>query len=193
MKKHGSAYLSKYCYLNHGLSVWPETSHSFPQAKPHQTKLLTTNSHIFARLFHPGILTSIQQTYLINSQALLQQKWKSITGLKEAKEPISGPSAKRSKDLLKLNRDQLRWIVGLYTGHCHLKKQLFKLGLIEDPTYERCLEEDESATRTLYDCEATAHLRFRHLGQLFMEPSDYYDTPINKVLHFIRSVELIKG
>jgi hypothetical protein len=25
-----------------------------------------------------------------------------------------------------------------------------------------------------------------------MEPSDYYDTPINTVLHFIRSVELIK-
>jgi hypothetical protein len=26
-----------------------------------------------------------------------------------------------------------------------------------------------------------------------MEPSDYYDAPINKVLHFIRNVGLIKG
>jgi hypothetical protein len=26
-----------------------------------------------------------------------------------------------------------------------------------------------------------------------MEPSDLYDAPINKVLHFIRSVGLIKG
>jgi hypothetical protein len=26
-----------------------------------------------------------------------------------------------------------------------------------------------------------------------MEPSDYYDAPIDKVLHFIRSVGLIKG
>jgi hypothetical protein len=26
-----------------------------------------------------------------------------------------------------------------------------------------------------------------------MEPSDYYDTPIDKVLHFIRGVGLIKG
>jgi hypothetical protein len=26
----------------------------------------------------------------------------------------------------------------------------------------------------------------------FKEPSDYYDTPINKVLHFIRGVGLIK-
>jgi hypothetical protein len=30
-------------------------------------------------------------------------------------------------------------------------------------------------------------------GQFFMQPSDYYDAPIDKVLHFIRSVGLIKG
>jgi hypothetical protein len=58
------------------------------------------------------------------------------------------------------------------------------MGLTDDPTCVRCLEEDESATHIL---------RFRHLGQFFMEPSDYYDAPINKVLHFIRSVGLIKG
>jgi hypothetical protein len=38
-----------------------------------------------------------------------------------------------------------------------------------------------------------AYTSFRHLGQYFMEPSDYYDAPIDKVLHFIRSVGLIKG
>jgi hypothetical protein len=27
----------------------------------------------------------------------------------------------------------------------------------------------------------------------FMEPSDYYDAPINKVIHFIRGVGLKKG
>jgi hypothetical protein len=59
-------------------------------------------------------------------------------------------------------------------------------------TCERCLEEDESATHILCDCEATAYLRFRHLGQFFMAQSDYYDAPQNKVLHFIRNVGLIK-
>jgi hypothetical protein len=67
------------------------------------------------------------------------------------------------------------------------------MGLTDDPTCERCLEGDESATHTLCDCEAITNLRFRHLGQFFMEPSDYYDASINKVLHFIRSVELIKS
>jgi hypothetical protein len=67
------------------------------------------------------------------------------------------------------------------------------LGQINDPTRERCLVEDESATHILCDCEAVAHIRFRHLGQFFKEPSDYYDAHIDKVLLFIRGVGLIKG
>jgi hypothetical protein len=89
------------------------------------------------------------------------------------------------KDLLKLNRDQLKWIVGLFTGHCHLKGHLFKVRWTDDPTCERCLEEDESATHILCDLEAIVHLRYRHLDQLFMEPSDFYDAPISEVLYFI--------
>jgi hypothetical protein len=84
-------------------------------------------------------------------------------------------------------------VIGLLTGHCHLKGYLFKLRLTDDPTCERWLQEDESATHILCDCEAIAYLRFPHLGQFFMEPSDFYDTPIIKVLHFIRGVGLIKG
>jgi hypothetical protein len=75
-------------------------------------------------------------------------------------------------------RDQLRWVVGLFTGHCHLKGHLFKLGLTDDLTCERYLEE--------------AYFRFRHMGQFFMEPNDYYDPPINKISCIIRSVRLIK-
>jgi hypothetical protein len=99
---------------------------------------------------------------------------------------ILGPSTRRTKDLLKLK------VVGLFTGHCHLKGHLFKLGLTDDRTCERCLE-DESATHVLCECEAIAYLRFRRLGQFLMEPSDYYDIPIKKVLHYIRSVGLMRG
>jgi hypothetical protein len=81
----------------------------------------------------------------------------------------------------------------MITGHCHIKGHLFKLGLTDDPTCERCLQDDESATHILCDCEAIAFLRGRRRGQFFMEPSDFYEAPIFKVLHFIRSVGLIKG
>jgi hypothetical protein len=52
---------------------------------------------------------------------------------------------------------------------------------------------DKHGLFILCECEAVAHIRFRHLGQFFMEPSDYYDAPIDKVLHFIRGVGLIRG
>jgi hypothetical protein len=71
-----------------------------------------------------------------------------------------------------------------------LRPHLFKLGLTDGPICERCLEEDESATHILCDCEAVAYLRFRRLGQFFMEPSDYYDAPIDKVLRLFDVGEL---
>jgi hypothetical protein len=61
------------------------------------------------------------------------------------------------------------------------KGHLFEMELMNDPICERCLEADESATHVLCDCEAIAHLRFRDLGQFFMEPGDLYDVPISKV------------
>jgi hypothetical protein len=88
-------------------------------------------------------------------------------------------------------RNQLRWVAGLLTGHCHLKGHLSKLGLSDSPTCERCQEENETATHILCECEAVAYLRLRHLGQHFMEPSDYFDVPTYKILRFIHS--LLKG
>jgi hypothetical protein len=50
-----------------------------------------------------------------------------------------------------------------------------------------------SHTHMLCDCEAIAYLIFRHLGRYFIEPGDYQDAPISKILHFIRSVGLLVG
>jgi hypothetical protein len=53
--------------------------------------------------------------------------WQSLTGLKHAKGFLQGPSARRTRKLLKLNRNQLQWVTGLLTGHCHLKGHLLKM------------------------------------------------------------------
>jgi hypothetical protein len=87
------------------------------------------------------------------------------------------------------------FIASFMVHKCRITKQMisFFRQTTDDPTCERCLEDEELATHILCDCEAIANVRFRHLGQFFMEPSDYYDTPINRVLHFIPSAGLIKG
>jgi hypothetical protein len=53
-----------------------------------------------------------------------KKHWESVTGLTHAKGLILRFSARRTKDLLKLHRDQLRWVVRLLTGHCHLNGHL---------------------------------------------------------------------
>jgi hypothetical protein len=68
-----------------------------------------------------------------------------------------------------------------------LKRTPFQTG--NDPNSELSLEKDESATLILCDCEAIVYLSFRHLGQFFMEPTAYYDVPINKVLHFTQRID----
>jgi hypothetical protein len=75
----------------------------------------------------------------------------------------------------------------------HCTYTFMEMGLMESPACERCLEKDESATHILCDCEAIAYLRLRHVGHYFMEPGDYKDAPVSKILHFIRSVGLLEG
>jgi hypothetical protein len=65
--------------------------------------------------------------------------------------------------------------------------------LTNSPICETCLEKEELATHILCDCEAIAYLRFCHLGHYFMEPGDYQEAPVSKILHFIRSVRLLEG
>jgi hypothetical protein len=120
------------------------------------------------------------------------KQWESIIGLKQAKELIPGPSAKRTRDLLKLNRDQLRWIVGLYTGHCHLKGHLIKMGLMNDPICEVPRSRWISHTGPMW-LWGFSLSKISPPGIVFMEPGDFYDVPIGKVLHFIRTVGLTKG
>jgi hypothetical protein len=37
-----------------------------------------------------------------------------------------------------------------------------------------------------------SYLRYRHLGHYFMEPGDYQDASVSKVLHFVQNVWLLK-
>jgi ribonuclease HI len=54
--------------------------------------------------------------------------WQSIQGQRQARDFLKRPSARRAGELLSLNRNQLRIVTGLFTGHCHLKGRLFKWG-----------------------------------------------------------------
>jgi hypothetical protein len=73
------------------------------------------------------------------------------------------------------------------------KRTPFKTGLTDSPICIRCLEKDETTTHILYECEVIAYFRFHVLDHYFIEPAEYHDTPVSRILHFIQSVRLLKG
>jgi hypothetical protein len=117
--------------------------------------------------------------------------WQFIHGQRQARGFLKRPSAKRAGELLSLSRNQLRILTGLFTGHCHLKGHLFKLGLVDSPECDRCKQASETASHVLCNCEALAALRFRYLGHYFMKPGDFKDISVSRLLHFVQSAGLL--
>lgn len=83
-------------------------------------------------------------------------------------------------------------MAGLLQGHCHLKERLFKMGLTNSLICKMCLEKYESAIHILFECEAIAYFRFLLQGHYLVEPDNFHDASISRILHFIRSVGLLK-
>jgi hypothetical protein len=90
-----------------------------------------------------------------------------------------------------LNRNQLRILTGLFTGHCHLNGHFFKLELVDSPDCDRCKQASETASHVLGDCEALAAIRFRYMGHHFMKPEDFKGISVSRLLHFVQSAGLL--
>jgi hypothetical protein len=86
-----------------------------------------------------------------------------------------------------LSPNQLRILMGLLTGHCHISGHPFKLGLVDHHRCDRC----KQASETTSCCETFATLRFRHLAQHFMKPGGFEDTALSKMLHFVQGSGLL--
>jgi hypothetical protein len=71
--------------------------------------------------------------------------WQSIHGQRQARDFLKRPSGRRAGEPLSLNINQLRILTGLFTGHCHLKGHLFKLGIVDSPECDRCKQASETA------------------------------------------------
>jgi hypothetical protein len=95
-----------------------------------------------------------------------------IVGNKHANGYRQEPSTKRTTEHLEENRNQLRWARGLFTWYCHLKEHLYKFGLVNNRTCGSKLNEVDTASNILRDCEIptkTIHRKF-WCNRLFESP-----------------------
>jgi hypothetical protein len=85
----------------------------------------------------PGISAEIARKLIRDwTNGKHEKPWQAIHGERQAF--LKDPLLKKAGELLNLSRHQLRIIIWLLTGHCHLKGHPFKLGLVDSSECVRC-------------------------------------------------------
>jgi hypothetical protein len=118
------------------------------------------------------------------AQSKARMAWKHTPGQRHAKKMNNKSSNKLTSDLLILSRNQMRLVVGLLTGHCHLRKHLHRLGIYkEESVSKKCGMGEETAHHILFECEA---LRYSVLRPSGFELETIHQESIKHLLDLIR-------
>jgi hypothetical protein len=81
----------------------------------------------------------------------------------------------------------MRVLVGLLTGHCHLRRHLHRLGTYkEEPVCKKCDMGEETAHHILFECEAVGRILYSVLGRPGFELQTIYQEPFKPLLDLIR-------
>jgi hypothetical protein len=117
--------------------------------------------------------------------------WRDLPGHRHGKLFIGRPCKKRTDDLLKLSRRQLKMVVVIFTGHA-VRGHLYIMGLFEgDPTCRFCRKETETVQHIICCCEALACQRYNVFGNPFVEPKDIRTASVRDLCLFIRGTGLL--
>jgi hypothetical protein len=110
--------------------------------------------------------------------------------LRQGRELISGPCLGKRNRLLSFNRNQIRVVNGLLTGHNTLRRHLHRTGVLDSPLCRKCGTKEETSAHILCECEALAVLRNRYLGSLFLEPVDIKNLRLGAIWSFCKAAGL---
>ena len=70
---------------------------------------------------------------------------------------------------------------------------MHKIKLATELTCRKCGGPEESAHHILSECEALVRARFEHLGDFILEPKDFTQIPLSKILGFITASGILTG
>uniref|UniRef100_A0A1B6IU09 Reverse transcriptase zinc-binding domain-containing protein n=1 Tax=Homalodisca liturata TaxID=320908 RepID=A0A1B6IU09_9HEMI len=88
-------------------------------------------------------------------------------GLRMSRMVLQSPSSKVASDLLSLNRSMSSQVIGLITGHGHLRKHLHRVGILqEDPLCRMCDNQEETTGHLIFDCPAIVREHYAVFGSL---------------------------
>ena len=91
---------------------------------------------------------------------------------RQVRKLTAGRSPTTKTRLLSFNRTQSRAVTGLLTGHNTLRRHLYLMGLINNPTCWKCGTEEEISVHIRCECEALASPRRTYLGSFSLDPDN---------------------
>ena len=112
--------------------------------------------------------------------------WKNRTDCRQTKIWLTTINRAWSKEILKLNRKDIRYITQILTGHSNLRRHRYIMGLEEDPNCEKCKEEEETPEHLLTKCPCLAKLRYEVLGSAFPNRKHIVELKLRTILKFIK-------
>lgn len=116
-----------------------------------------------------------------------EKRWKSVQGLRQSKLAIKGPH--RGGDLKKamaLNRKELRWLVGMKTGHCRLNRHLALLRVVNSARCPKCNAEEETPYHHGGVCPRYYTIRQLVFGRPALTEEEFYAEPMGKWIAYLR-------
>ena len=113
--------------------------------------------------------------------------WQQKDGCRQAKALIRGPSPGLAPSLLKLDRQEVKLIVGLLTGHAPLRRHLHIMKTEDDPICSFCSEEEETTLHYLGYCPAFEMNRLSTMGDVTITANILAQIPYGDLLKFVRA------
>ncbi len=131
-----------------------------------------------------ALLTALK----VRSRYKHRQRWHTLTGsCRQSKEAIKAPfEPGQAKRMQRLERGDLRLVVGLLTGHCRLNRHLSLLKVVDHPRCPRCGAAEETVIHFGGACPAYWMKRIMHLGKPHLTLDEMWEKPVSKILAFAK-------
>jgi hypothetical protein len=134
-----------------------------------------------------GISPAIGKFFIKSwAKSVHEERWKSETEYRQAREfLVKLPTELSSRWLISRNRKDVRWLAGILSGHCGLRRHLNLMRLVETEDCPHC-GESETAFHFLCECPRYLQLREEVLGAYQIELQNVPALSWNSILTFIR-------
>jgi ribonuclease HI len=145
------------------------------------------------RLLEPAPSASLTTSAVVNqirehSQILFRKRWDETRNCSLARELLHYPDQAAARKFLAMTRQNLRFVTGILTGHCHLNKHLHRMMVSDTPLCRGCKQEDETMEHILCDCPALSSTRKAVFDEFWLTPANIREAHLGDVINYVKTV-----